>query len=96
MLVVQRIDHNVSQALPYILAIAITDSLDHQITQRALIEEHFSQDIEDLTTQGLTLFFQLLEQSMKNFAFACVQSDQIPEVANLCLTNTVNTPKTLL
>ena len=40
--------------------------------------------------------FQLLEQSTVNVAFASLFCHEVPEMANFCLTNSMNSAKPLL
>ena len=75
--------------------IAVADGVDQQILETALLE-HLPQDVEHPPLEGHTLNLQLLEQSLEDGAFARLHGHQVPEVADLGLTDPVDAAEALL
>ena len=53
-------------------------------------------NVEDLATQSFAGLLQLGKQRVVNIPFASFLGNQIPEVANLGLTDSVDSPESLL
>ena len=69
--------------------------LDEQIAERLTLELQLAQDVEDLTTQGATRLLELIQEGLVDFAFAGVDRDEIPKVADLPLADTVDSTEAL-
>ena len=76
--------------------VAIADCLDDQLTKRTIVKARFAQNVEYLSAQRGALLLQLLKQPLKDSAFAGFLGDEIPQVANLRLTDSMNAAEALL
>ena len=74
--------------------LAIANCLDEQIFQ-GFVFEGFTKNIEDLAAQRLFFDFQLVEQLLKYIAFPGFIGDQIPQMADFGLSNSMNAAKAL-
>ena len=72
--------------------IAVANGFDQQIPQVAIIESHFTQNIEHFAAKG---FFQFFKQTLEHHALSRFFRDQIPEMADFGLSDTVDTAKPL-
>src|SRR5690606_9422745 len=90
MLGVQRPIDDLALPCTHFRGVAVTNSFDQQILKRYVVER-LAEDIEHLAAQSLLFDFQLLEQFLEYFTFAGLIGDDVPQVANLILANTVNT-----
>src|ERR1035437_5031206 len=88
--------HAASRSLYFSWTLAITDRLNQQIPQRLSAELDFTQNVKHLTMQCLTGLIELFQQRPVNVSFAGLVGDQVPEMADLCLPDTVNATKALL
>ena len=75
--------------------VAVADRLHEQVLEARLLED-FAQDVEYTALQSLAFDLQLLQQAVVNVAFTRFFCHEVPEVANLGLTDAVNTTETLL
>ena len=76
--------------------IAVANRFNEQFTQASIVKCHLAQNIEYLTAKRISFFFQLFKQSLIYCAFSCFLGNQIPEITNLRLSNSMDTAKTLL
>jgi hypothetical protein len=70
--------------------VAEADRLDEQITERLPLELQLAQDVEDLAAEGAARLLELIQEGLVDFAFAGVDRDEVPKVADLPLADTVN------
>ena len=84
------------QTLSYLGRFAIPDGLDEQVPERAAPELELSEHIEDLAAQRVAGLFQLLEEAPVDIALTRLFGHEVPEVADLSLANTMDTPEALL
>ena len=78
-------------------AVAVSDRLDQQVSQGALLEGvSVAEDVEQASVVGDRHLVDLREQPSEDVAFAGVFRDHVPEVADLSLTDAVDTPEALL
>ena len=96
MLTVQGIIHRLVEPGAHIWLVAVADGLQHEFTQRLVLEAHPAQHIEDLPAQRNTLFLQLLKEPLENLALARFAGNQVPQMADFRLANTVNASEALL
>ncbi|MNZ54650.1 hypothetical protein D3C78_725570 [compost metagenome] len=75
--------------------ITVADGFDQQILEGDVVEG-LAEHIEDLAAERLLLDFQLFEQLLEHRAFAGFLGDDVPQVADLGLADTVDTAETLL
>lgn len=73
----------------------IPDGFQQNVFQGTILE-HFTQDIEHPASKVCSLNLQLIKKTLENITFPCFQGDHIPQIASLCLTNSMNTAKSLL
>src|SRR5690606_28295007 len=76
--------------------VAVAYGFDKQIPKRSSSELNLAEDVEHLTAQRLARFGELIEQLAIDIALAGFLSNQVPQVANLCLSDPVNPSKPLL
>jgi hypothetical protein len=88
--------NNFVEPISNLLALAVPHSLNQKLPKRAAFELDLTENVKDLATQGFSGFFQFIEKGAVNRALAGLIGQKIPQVANLGLANSVNTPKTLL
>ena len=94
-LAVHGIVHNLPQSGTNLGIIAVANGFDQQIPQVAIIEGHLTQDVEYFAAKSFAFFFQLFKQTLEHHALSCFFRDQIPEMADFGLSNTVDTAKSL-
>jgi hypothetical protein len=58
--------------------------------------EDFAQNVEHATLQRFALDFELLQQAVVDIALAGFFSDEVPQMADFCLPDTVNAAEALL
>ena len=61
-----------------------------------LIHEQLSEDVVNFTAQGLTCLLQFFEQPRIDGALPRLTGYEVPKVADLCLTNAMDSSETLL
>ena len=93
---VNRIVHHGIQPRPDLRPVPVADRLDQQIAQCPALEPEPTEDIEDLSPQGFAYQLELFQQPAVDIALAGLGGDQVPQMADLRLPDTVNAPKALL
>src|SRR5207249_5224717 len=94
-LAVQRVVHRLVEPGTYLWLVTVADGLQYQFAQGLVLEAHPAEHVEDLTSQRLAFFLQLLKESLEDLALARLTGNQVPEVADLRLPDTVNAPEAL-
>ena len=84
------------QAGFYLGVVSIPHCLNKQVAEGAIVKCHLAKDVEHLAAKRLTFFLQLLEQALEHEALPCFGCNQIPQMANFRLADTVDTAKPLL
>src|ERR1039458_189375 len=84
-----------SQAGTDLWLVAVTNRLHQEVLQTQVFKD-FPEDVEHPTLERVAFHFQFLEQAMVNVALASLLGHQIPQMANLSLTDAVDAPKSLL
>src|ERR1700682_243625 len=74
---------------------AVSDRLNQQLAERFALELELAQHIEHLPTKRLSRLFKLLQELMVDVAFTGFFRHEVPEVANLCLTDAMDAAKAL-
>ena len=74
---------------------AVADGFDQQVFEAAVFE-HLTQDVEHATAQGCALDLQLFEQPLEDIALTRFGRHHVPQVADLCLADAVDTAEALL
>jgi len=77
-------------------AVAVANRFQEQLPKRLVLKAQLPQDIENLAPKCLSLLVELLKEATIDLAFPRVLGDEVPEVANLGLTDPVNPAETLL
>src|SRR5207237_9194391 len=75
--------------------VAVTDGLDEAIPERTALELELAEHIENLSAQGLPGLLEFLQQPPIDVALARFLGHQIPQVADLGLTDAVDPPEPL-
>ena len=75
--------------------LAVLDGLEQEVLQRRSLEQ-LAEHIVDAPAERFTRDLQLLQEPRVNLALAGIGGDQIPQVADLGLTDTVNASEALL
>ncbi|MNT13821.1 hypothetical protein D3C72_1488020 [compost metagenome] len=75
--------------------VAVANGFDQQILKRHVVEG-LTKDVEHFTAQSLLFNLQLFEQLLEYFTFAGFVGNNVPQMADLILTNSVDTAETLL
>jgi len=79
---------------PHVVAVAVTDGFNQQFFE-TLALEHFAKNVEHPAFQRLAFDAEFFEQAKINVAFAGFLGDEIPQMANLLLADTVDAPEPL-
>ena len=87
---------NLVQLRPNIGPVAIPHGLQEQFPQWPIVESKLAENIEHLAAQCLAFLVELLQEPKIDFAFARALGDQVPQVANFGLSDTVNAAESLL
>ena len=74
--------------------VAVLDRIYQQILEADLLED-FAKNVENAALECFVLNFELAEQPMVDIAFTGFLGNQIPQVADLGLSDSVDTTKTL-
>ena len=77
-------------------AIAVANRLQEQIAKWPILEGQLPENIEHLAAKRLSFLVELLQEAVIDFTFPRVLGDQVPEMADLGLTDAVNPAETLL
>ena len=93
---VQCFSHGLVQSCPHFRPLTVSNGIQQKLTKRPPIKNDFAQNIKNLATKCFPRLLQFFEKSKVNLAFASFLSDKVPEVAHLCLSNSVDAAKTLL
>src|SRR5207302_10314920 len=96
LMLVKGISQNLGEARTHLGLLAITDRLDEQLAERLAFELELAQNVEHLAAERFPSFFELFEECAVDLALARLLGDQIPEVAYLRLTDTMNAAEALL
>lgn len=80
----------------YFRLLAVPDCLDEKIAEGFPLELEPAEDIENLTPQRLPGLLKFFQKASVDVAFTCLLGDQIPEMADLGLSDTMDTPEALL
>ncbi len=59
------------------------------------VKRNFAENIKDLSAQCGAFFFNFFQELEENLTFASVIGDQVPQMANLFLPDSMNSPKSL-
>ena len=73
----------------------VADRFDQQVTQRSALKLELAEHIENLAAKRLPRLFEFLQQLAINISLARIVGQQIPQVADLGLADTMDTSKTL-
>jgi hypothetical protein len=93
--VVEGIFHNLEKTGANFRTVAVADSFHEQLSERAVVESDFAENVEDLAAESFALLAEFLEEPIIDGALAGFRSDQIPEVADLGLTDAVDPAEAL-
>lgn len=76
-------------------SVVLADGVDEEFLERLALE-NFAEHVEHgVGTEGFALFFEFAEEAVKDFAFAGVLGDEVPEVALVALADAVDAAETL-
>src|SRR5690606_9698467 len=95
MLLIDRPVDGLEELGLHVLLLAVLDGLHQQVAQRRSFKQ-FTQHVVNATAKGFPCGFQFLQQTRIDFALARVRSDEVPEMADLGLTDAVNSAEPLL
>ena len=93
---VKGVAHDLSQSRLHVGELAIADGFQQEIPQGLPFELQLPEHIENLPAEGVPGFFQLLQQRVVDVALARLLRDQVPEVADLRLPDSMDAPEPLL
>ena len=94
--VIERMLHNLCEPGANLGLIAVPDGLDQQILQGPALENDLAEYVEDAAAQCPTRFLELLEQPSVNVALARLLGHEVPQMADLRLTDAVDAAEPLL
>src|ERR1035441_10377344 len=94
-IVVEGVFHDLEKTSANFRTIPVADSLHEQLPERAVVESDFAEDVEDLTAESFALLAEFLKEPIIDGALAGLSRDQVPEVADLGLTNAMDTAEAL-
>src|SRR5690606_8808620 len=75
---------------------AVADRLDQEVAERLPLELQLPEDIEDLPAEGAPGLLELLEEPEVDITLPRLLGDEVPEVADLRLADTVDAAEALL
>ena len=84
---VEGVLNHICEPRPHFRLVAVAYGVNQQFAQRPALELHFSEHVEDLAAERLARLRQLFEQPAVNVAFAGFLGDEVPEMANLGLSD---------
>ena len=87
--------HHLIELCPRLGRAAVADGLDQQVAQALIFEGHLAENVKDLAAKGVALFLQLFEEPLIDGAFAGFLRNQIPEMADLRLADTMDAAEAL-
>ena len=93
---VEGVGDDLREAGPHFGKLAISDGLDQEFAQRLTVELELAEHIEDLSAERVPGLIQLLQQGAIDIALARLLGHEVPEVADLRLTDPVDAPEALL
>ena len=73
----------------------IADRLNQEITQGLAFELELAQDIKHLASERMPGLFEFIQQRTIDIALSGFFCNKVPEVADLCLADTVDAPEAL-
>src|SRR5439155_438121 len=76
--------------------LAVAHRLDQQISKWFAFELKLAEDVENLAPERLSSFLQLVQQRAIDVSLAGFLGDEVPEMADLGLTDSVDAPESLL
>jgi len=76
--------------------IAVSDRLNEKFAKGSSVELELTKNVENLSSESGARFFEFFEEASINISFSCLVRNEIPKVADLCLTDAVDTAKALL
>jgi hypothetical protein len=87
--------HGLIEPRPHVRALAVADRLHQEFAKGAAFELDLAQHVEDLAAECLAGFFELFEQAPVDVALARLVGDEVPQVADLRLTDAVDAAEAL-
>jgi len=87
--------HDAGELCAGLRQIAVANSLDHQLAQRAAVELQLAQHIEDLPAERRARFLELFQQAAIDIALAGFLGHEVPQVAHFGLTDAVDAAEAL-
>ena len=93
---VQRTVDNLIQLGAGFRKISVSYCFNQQITEAPVIEGHLTENVEHFAAESVAFLFKLLEQTLIYSTFARFLGNQVPQMADFRLSDTMNTPEALL
>ena len=92
-----RLIDDATQAFSHLWQITIANGFNKKLTQRLVVEDGpASQHMEELSHVRLAHLVDLREQCTEDVALSSPCGHQVPQVTDFCLSNSMDTPETLL
>ena len=85
-----------SEARAHLRLVAVADGFDQKVAQHPSLELELAQYVEDLSSERLSRFLELLKEPAIHVALASLFGHQVPEMADFGLTNAVDATEALL
>ena len=95
-LFVKGIIHNPAEPCLHIWIISVADSLHKQFPKRLIIKGDFTKNIKNLSTERLTFLLQFGKKTLEHHPLTGLVGNKIPEIADLRLSNSVDSAEPLL
>src|SRR3989442_991300 len=92
----ERVRDDLRQAGTHFGTLAVPDGLDQEFSKRLTVELELAQYVEDLPAERVSSLTQLLQEDPVDIALARLLGHEVPEVADLSLTDPVDAPEALL
>jgi hypothetical protein len=95
MATIQRFVNDLPEPRASLGAFAIPNRFDHQVAKWPVVEKELADHVEQLSAERDTLLFQLLQNSDENLALTRFLGNEVPQMADLVLTDAMNPTEAL-